>query len=546
MSLTERIGRYVLYPPIAAGGMATVHTARIEADGMHRLVAAKRLHPQLSEDPEFVSMFHDEARIASRIHHPNVVPVLDVVTSGNELILVQEYVHGVPLSHLLKQANANEEPIPIHVTLAIVTGVLAGLHAAHEVKDDDGNPLEIVHRDVSPQNIIVSVDGVPRLLDFGIAKARTSTHHTREGVFKGKLAYMAPEQLKMDPIERTIDVYAMGVLLWELLVNRRIFDGRHELGFVTAVMCGEIPKVLAALFDTRETVPEVRLDALATLEPIVTKAMASEPNDRYATADAMMRAIAETDVPSASVRELAAWVKRAGSDYLDRREKTLAENEGSWRTTSVRATTVSRGVAPPLPIPTPSAMRPALPRPTPPPRPMQQLPRPSPLSPLAISEAPPPPSLSPLVTAAPSALTPPLVADEPLPRAAMRRKRARELSRLVPWLIVGALFVLTGLVAGITTVARPTTSASFAAPPPPALPTFTAQPDPTPFLQLPAPVPTIAVTTPARTHYTAPPPPPQPRWVAPPPPPAKPSATADCNPPFFFEGTKKVFKPACL
>ena len=545
MSLTERIGRYVLYPPIAAGGMATVHTARIATDGMHRLVAAKRLHPQLSEDPEFVSMFHDEARIASRIHHPNVVPVLDVVTSGNELILVQEYVHGVPLSHLLKQANANEEPIPIHITIAIVTGVLAGLHAAHEVKDDDGKPLEIVHRDVSPQNILVSVDGVPRLLDFGIAKARTSTHHTREGVFKGKLAYMAPEQLKMDPIERTIDVYAMGVLLWELLVNRRIFDGRHELGFVTAVMCGEIPKVLAALFDTRETVPEVRLDALATLEPIVTKAMSGEPRDRYPTADAMMRAIAETDVPSASVREVAAWVKRAGADYLDRREKTLAENEGSWRTTSVRATTVSRGVVPPLPIATPaSAVRPSplplkgsLPRPTPPPRPTPHratpLPRPSPLSPLAISEPPPPPSLSPIVTPAP-----------------VRQKRARDLSRVAPWLIVAALFIVTGLVAGITTASRPTTSASFApaAPPPPPPPTFTAQPDPTPFLQLP--VPTVApavITTPARTHYAPPPPPaPQPRWVAPPPPPAKPSATADCNPPFFFEGTKKVFKPACL
>src|SRR5690349_20464126 len=164
-------GRYVLYPPIAHGGMATVHTARlVGAEGFSRLVAAKRLHPQYTDDPEFVTMFHDEACIASRIHHPNVVPVLDVVVSGNELILVQEYVHGVPLSQLMKVAHTENRPIAIDIAIAVLCGVLAGLHAAHEVRDEAGEPLEIVHRDVSPANVMISVDGVPRLLDFGIAK----------------------------------------------------------------------------------------------------------------------------------------------------------------------------------------------------------------------------------------------------------------------------------------------------------------------------------------------------------------------------------------
>src|SRR4029079_6915157 len=189
----------------------------------------------------FVAMFHDEACIASRIHHPNVVPVLDVVVSGNELILVQEYVPGVPLSPLMKVAHREEKPIPIDIAIAVLAGILAGLHAAHEVRDEMDTPLAHLHRDVSPQNVMISVDGAPRLLDFGIAKATTSTHHTREGVFKGKLAYMAPEQLRMERIDRLVDVYATGVMAWEMLVNRRVYDGRHEISFVTAVMNGEIP-----------------------------------------------------------------------------------------------------------------------------------------------------------------------------------------------------------------------------------------------------------------------------------------------------------------
>ena len=182
-------GRYVLHAPIARGGMAQVYTARlVGAEGFNRLVAAKRLHPQFTDDPDFVTMFHDEARIASKIHHPNVVPVLDVVVEGSEVILVQEYVHGVPLDRLFKVALAGDGPIPIGIVIAIIGGVLSGLHAAHETRDETDQPLNIVHRDVSPQNVMVSVDGIPRLLDFGIARAELCVHVTREGVFKGKVA----------------------------------------------------------------------------------------------------------------------------------------------------------------------------------------------------------------------------------------------------------------------------------------------------------------------------------------------------------------------
>ena len=326
-----RVGRYLLHAPIARGGMATVHAARLmAAEGVTRLVAAKRLHPHYVDDPEFVAMFHDEARIASRIHHPNVVPVLDVILDGEEVILVQEYVHGVPLSYLFKLALASREPVPLPITLTIVSGVLAGLHAAHEATDDVGEPLNIVHRDVSPQNVLVSVDGVPRLVDFGIAKARTSLHHTREGFFKGKLAYMAPEQIRAERVTRGADIYAAGVLLWELLVNRRFYDGKNDPAFVRAVALGATPTPTEALEAERGTIEADRWAQVYLLEPIIARAMATQPEDRYATAAEMAAALADV-APNAPAAEVAAWVKTAGAQYIEKRQRMLAANEESVR-----------------------------------------------------------------------------------------------------------------------------------------------------------------------------------------------------------------------
>ena len=574
----ESFGRYLLYPAIARGGMATVHTARlVGAEGFSRLVAAKRLHPQFTDDPDFVTMFHDEACIASRIHHPNVVPVLDVVVTDNELILVQEYVHGVPLSQLLKAASGADVPIPIDIAIAILAGVLAGLHAAHEVKDEGDRPLEIVHRDVSPQNVMVSVDGIPRLLDFGIAKARTSTHHTREGVFKGKLAYMAPEQLRMETIDRTADVYATGVLAWELLVNRRIYDGRHEMAFVTAVMRGEIPSVTGALADTRDTMDEERWQALEKLDAIVGRAMSIDALERFATADEMMRALLGVR-PAAAPMDIAQWVRATGADFLDQRQKTLAANEESWRRTSLHTPgsgtqrTIGSVVAN-FSLPGPGETSESR----------------SPISTAVISG---------LRTSAPPGLTfpshPPsesgayrvALGVSPLARfvAAMRA------SPLLPWAAVGALLlggVAGGLLrstqfdgaAGIAPVvqaAAPPVAVPGAAPPVAQDLALTIAPaqNAAATSAVPAVAAPVAGATNATTTTLAAPPPPQPlvrqfHWT-PPPRPASPARTnpvppsntssttsvngaasgtttkSDCNPPFFFEGTKKVFKQSCL
>jgi serine/threonine protein kinase len=606
----ESFGRYLLYPAIARGGMATVHTARlVGAEGFTRLVAAKRLHPQFTDDPDFVTMFHDEACIASRIHHPNVVPVLDIVVSGNELILVQEYVHGVPLSQLMKVAQVANEPIAIDVAIAVLTGVLAGLHGAHEVKDEGGSPLDIVHRDVSPANVMISVEGVPRLLDFGIAKARTSTHHTREGVFKGKLAYMAPEQLRMDGIDRTVDVYAAGVLAWELLVNRRVYDGRHELAFVTAVMNGELPSITAALADTRDGIDDARWNDLVALEQVVSRAMSIDSADRYATAEEMMRALHQVRA-SATSMAVAEWVRDAGADFLDKRQKTLASNEESWRRTSLytpssgmqRVTTGS--VMTTLPDDGASAL----------PQGNYGLPGGSSGNTASMSmrissnpSAPPNSLPGGLTTSGPPSSATSMSAMHPHESGAFRRalgvsplatfgeqvKRSRVFGpRYLPWISAG-LFVVAGLAGGLlrggpdTAPAATSAGTSGAAGAPtdtvtlPVLPSGLAAGvvgagDPAGAAAAASTVSTPSVATPTPTLSAAPAPQSQPavqwRTFHPPPPPPQrgplltrsssppalasspstppgaPAATtkADCNPPFFYDGTKKVFKPSCL
>jgi eukaryotic-like serine/threonine-protein kinase len=183
------VGRYALYGKIAAGGMATVHLGRLLGPvGFSRTVAIKRLHPQFTEDPDFVSMFLDEARLAARIRHPSVVPTLDVVTAGGEIFLVMEFVLGETLARILRTLAPKGERIPLPIVASVFSNVLHGLHAAHEAKSERGTPLEMVHRDVSPHNVMIGVDGTARLLDFGIAKAIGRLQTTREDQIKGKLA----------------------------------------------------------------------------------------------------------------------------------------------------------------------------------------------------------------------------------------------------------------------------------------------------------------------------------------------------------------------
>lgn len=213
-------GRYALYGPIASGGMAAIHFGRlVGTGGFARTVAIKRLRGEFLDTPEVITALLDEARLASRIRHPNVVSILDMVAGEEEVFLVMDYVVGETLAKLLTAAHsASERPTP-RIATAILTGVLFGLHAAHDATDERGEPLGIVHRDVSPQNVLVGADGLARLLDFGIAKGKGRLQTTRAGQLKGKVSYMAPEQILGEEPDRRSDVYAAAVVLWETLTS---------------------------------------------------------------------------------------------------------------------------------------------------------------------------------------------------------------------------------------------------------------------------------------------------------------------------------------
>jgi serine/threonine-protein kinase len=310
------VGRYSLHEEIASGGMATVHLGRLAgAEGFSRTVAVKRLHPQFAKDPEFSAMLLDEARVAARVRHPNVVPTLDVVAQSGELFLVMEYVQGESLARLVRAARRDETPVPLPVVLAIMAGVLHGLHAAHEARDEHGTPLDIIHRDVSPQNVLVGVDGVPRILDFGIARAVGRAHTTRDGEIKGKLAYMSPEQLRQGMVDRRTDIYAAGVVLWELLTSERLFWSDSEGGTVTKILEHRVapPSTLAE-------------NVSAALDAVTLQALALEPSARFGTARQMALAL-ERCGSVASPTQLGEWVDSLVSETLATRARIVADVE---------------------------------------------------------------------------------------------------------------------------------------------------------------------------------------------------------------------------
>ncbi len=310
------VGRYALYDEIAAGGMATVHFGRLLGPvGFSRTVAVKRLHPQYAKDPEFVAMFLDEARLAARIRHPNVVPTLDVVATEGELFLVMDYVQGESLSRLVRAARSQGQSVPLAVVTAILSGTLHGLHAAHEAKNERGEPLGIVHRDVSPQNILVGVDGVPRVLDFGVAKAAGRAQTTREGQIKGKLAYMPPEQLRGGIISRAVDIYAASVVLWETLTAQRLFAGDNEGEILAKVLEAEVP-------------PPSRLvpGLPRALDEVTLRGLARDRQARFATAREMALAL-ERCTRLAPPSEVGEWVERTAGQVLVMRAQNLAEIE---------------------------------------------------------------------------------------------------------------------------------------------------------------------------------------------------------------------------
>ncbi|HMJ51414.1 MAG TPA: protein kinase [Polyangiaceae bacterium] len=312
-SLPMRIDRYELYDVIASGGMATVHLGRLLGPaGFGRTVAIKRLHPHLAKEAEFVTMLTDEARVAARIGHPNIVPTLDIVASQGELFLVMEYVPGLTLAALMKNAAREGERVPVPIACAIMAGVLRGLDAAHEARDESSRPLEVVHRDVSPQNILVGTDGVARLLDFGIAKAVGRLHTTRDGQLKGKVGYMAPEQLSARAVDRRTDIYAASVVLWEVLTGERLFDG-DDAG---AIFGSVLQKMVPAPSTKVAEVP-------AAVDMAVLSGLEREPSRRFARAREMATAI-ENGAPLARASEIAEWVAQMGEKELAERANVVA------------------------------------------------------------------------------------------------------------------------------------------------------------------------------------------------------------------------------
>ena len=311
-------GRYALFGRLAVGGMAMVHLGRLLGQvGFARTVAIKQLLPQFASDPDFVTMFLDETRIAARVRHPNVVATLDVVVDGEEIFLVMDYVEGETLSRLLRTATERQQLLAPAMAVNVVLGALAGLHAAHEATTEQGSPLHLVHRDISPQNVMVGVDGTARVLDFGVAKAVGRAQHTREGEVKGKIAYMAPEQIRGGVIDRRADIYAASVMLWEALTLQRLFRGDTDA-----------ERMYQVLQSTPDPPSLHAPDVSPALDAVVLRGLAALPEDRFATAAEMALAL-EKAVPILPAREVGAWVTDLASASLTRRSNLVEEIERS-------------------------------------------------------------------------------------------------------------------------------------------------------------------------------------------------------------------------
>lgn len=313
-----KIGRYALFEKFASGGMATVHLGRLDgAGGFTRVVAIKRLLPHLVEDGDFAEMLLKEARLAARVRHPNVVPTLDVVASKGEVLLVLEYVHGESLSALCRAQAKRKELIPLGIVVSVMMEALEGLHSVHEATDERGRSLGLVHRDVSPPNVIVGVDGMARVLDFGIVKALEHLEETVPNRLKGKTGYMSPEQIRAERLTRASDIFAAGIVLWEMLTLRRFASGAGDKERIDKIMAGNFPNP-----------SEYRPELGEVMDGIVMRALAFDPNERYATAREFAAALGAAAEP-ASAGVVADWVRSLATRPLAERARLIAQVE-NW------------------------------------------------------------------------------------------------------------------------------------------------------------------------------------------------------------------------
>jgi serine/threonine-protein kinase len=309
----EKVGRYEILGFLAAGGMAEVLLGRLRGpSGFERPVVIKRILPHLVRQRAFVDMFLDEARIVASINHPNVVAVHELGMAGDELFLVMEYLEGESTWGLMRRLVASSSSLHPDIAAYIVAEAAAGIHAAHELISHDGQTRGLIHRDVSPQNIFVTYGGAVKVLDFGIAKAAGRITQTEAGQIKGKLEYMAPEQVKSKPIDRRVDVFALGVVLFELLTGRRLFKRESPAGTVRAICDEPIP-----------TPSSVRPELGGTFDAILARALAREPADRYATAADLRRDLRCAMRERAADEMLAALMAGLFADRIEAKTEML-------------------------------------------------------------------------------------------------------------------------------------------------------------------------------------------------------------------------------
>lgn len=269
-----RLGKYQLLRRIATGGMAEIFLARAQAmHGFEKQVVLKRILPQHASSDDFIRMFLAEARLAATLHHPNIVQVYDIGEEAGAYFFTMEYIQGEDLRRLVRAARRKQTPIPLAHILHIIMGMAGGLHHAHEKIGTDGLPLGIVHRDVSPSNVLVTYEGDVKVVDFGIAKAAAAQNSTIAGTLKGKIPYMSPEQCRGEAVDRRSDIFSIGTLLWELTTGKRLFAGENEFAILNRVAKADVPPPSS-----------VRPEYPPELEAIVMRALSVDPENRYASA----------------------------------------------------------------------------------------------------------------------------------------------------------------------------------------------------------------------------------------------------------------------
>ncbi len=353
MSAVEQFGKYLLLEKIAAGGMAEVYLAKSTgATGLNKFFAIKRILPQFSSNEEFVAMFKDEANVAINLNHSNVVSIFDFGIERSQFYLVMDYVEGRNLRQIINELKKTNKHFKIEQALFMIKEASAGLDHAHRCTDSkSGRPLNITHRDMSPQNIMVSFEGEVKVIDFGIAKAETEQEETKAGTLKGKFGYMSPEQAEGEKIDPRTDVFALGIVLWELLANDRLFTGSNEAAILRKVRDCQIPSI-------RKVNPTISPE----LERIVMKALAKDRNIRYQTAGNFhkdLNRFLNTQYPEFSPQDFGLFIRESfqsayqqGRDKLVEYSRVKAPNHND----ATVITSTKNRPQPPLQIPRETSM----------------------------------------------------------------------------------------------------------------------------------------------------------------------------------------------